>query len=101
MLCSLAASITSSSRFEPPGSITAVMPDFFAWSILSLNGKNASEAITAPAVCSPAISQASLALLIRDICPAPVPISVRFLAKTIALLLTCLHTSQANLKSLS
>ena len=43
-----AAAITSSSRREPPGWITAVMPAAIPASSPSANGKNASDAITAP-----------------------------------------------------
>ena len=41
-------SIDSLSRIEPPGCITAVTPALCAISTQSPNGKNASEAITAP-----------------------------------------------------
>jgi hypothetical protein len=44
-----AAAITSGSRTEPPGWITAVAPAFAASSTPSANGKNASEATTLPA----------------------------------------------------
>jgi hypothetical protein len=45
---SLHASITSWSLIEPPGCITAFIPSFAAVSMLSLNGKNASDARTLP-----------------------------------------------------
>ena len=47
---SSAALITSSSRIEPPGWITAVAPASIATSRPSANGKNASEATTEPLV---------------------------------------------------
>jgi hypothetical protein len=49
MPCSSAAAITSSSRIEPPGWMTALMPAAAALSMPSRNGKKASEAITARA----------------------------------------------------
>ena len=48
--CSLAAAMTSASRIEPPGWITAVMPCSAATSTPSRNGKNASDATTEPRV---------------------------------------------------
>ena len=48
--CSSAALITSASRIEPPGWITAVAPASIATSKPSGNGKNASEATTEPLV---------------------------------------------------
>src|SRR4030065_632988 len=54
MPCSLAASMTSLSRIEPPGWMTAVTPTSAAWSRPSRNGKNASEAMTLPCTSSPA-----------------------------------------------
>ena len=53
---SSAAAITSLSRIEPPGWITAVMPALAALSMPSRNGKKASEAITAPFTSRPACS---------------------------------------------
>ena len=58
MLCSLAAVITSSSRMEPPGWAMAVMPPVAAISMLSANGKKASEANTLPCALSPEIRSA-------------------------------------------
>src|SRR5690606_9419111 len=54
MPCSSAAAITSASRIEPPGWITALMPAWAAASMPSRNGKNASEAITEPSTTRPA-----------------------------------------------
>ena len=48
MPCSSAAAMTSSSRIEPPGWITAVAPASTAESRPSAKGKNASEATTEP-----------------------------------------------------
>ena len=48
MPASSAAAITSSSRIEPPGWITAVAPASTAWSRPSANGKKASEAQAEP-----------------------------------------------------
>src|SRR6188474_722154 len=56
MPCSSAALITSSSRIEPPGWITAVAPASIATSKPSANGKNASDATTKPLVIAPARS---------------------------------------------
>src|SRR5919112_1894365 len=50
MPCSSAALMTSSSRIEPPGWITAVAPASIATSSPSAKGKNASEATTDPLV---------------------------------------------------
>ncbi len=69
---SSAAAITSSSRIDPPGCITAVIPTLAALSSPSLNGKNASDAITEPLTSSFACSAfmpAIRAELIRLICP--------------------------------
>ena len=65
MPASSAALITSSSRIEPPGWITAVAPASIATSKPSANGKNASEATTEPLVsgsASPLPCAASSAL---------------------------------------
>ena len=71
--CSLHASITSSSRTEPPGCRTAFIPLFDILSILSLNGKNASEHRIEPCMFSQdffiAMSNESTLLT----CPAPTP----------------------------
>ena len=61
-------------------------------------GKNASEAATAPFARSPALATASRAADGRSIWPAPAPRSIPSPATTIALLLTCLQTSQAKLQ---
>ena len=61
---SSAAAITSSSRIDPPGWITAVAPASTAASSPSANGKNASEATAEPIVrgsAQPALSAASFA----------------------------------------
>ena len=74
--CSLAAAITSLSRIEPPGWMTARIPAFAAASMPSRNGKKASLAITEPGTTSPASSAfnaAIFALTTRLICPAPMP----------------------------
>ena len=49
-----AAAITSASRIEPPGWITAVAPAATAASSPSAKGKKASEATTLPSVSRPA-----------------------------------------------
>ncbi len=80
MPCSSAAAMTSSSRFEPPGWITALMPNSAATSNPSRKGKNASDAITAPATCSfssAAFNAATRLEYTRLICPAPTPMVVR------------------------
>src|SRR5690606_7100374 len=74
--CSSAASITSASRIEPPGWITARIPAAAAASMPSRKGKKASEAITEPGTSSPASSALSAAIFAettRLICPAPTP----------------------------
>ncbi len=61
-----AAAITSSSRIEPPGWITAVAPASIAATSPSANGKKASEATTEPFVAAsafPAAFAASAALI--------------------------------------
>jgi hypothetical protein len=80
---SSAAAITSSSRIDPPGWITAVAPASAAASNPSAKGKNASEATAEPTVRGsgqPWVSAASRALIAairaesrRFICPAPIP----------------------------
>ena len=68
MPCSSAAAITSSSRIEPPGWITAAMP------------ASASEAITEPYTSSSAwaaLMAAMRAELTRLIWPAPTPMVMR------------------------
>ena len=62
MPCSSAAAITSSSRIEPPGWITAVAPASAAASRPSANGKKASEATTEPLVSGSARPAASRGL---------------------------------------
>ena len=69
MPCSSAALITSSSRIEPPGWITAVAPASIAASSPSANGKKASEATTEPLVsgsASPAALRGVLGLARGD-----------------------------------
>ena len=79
-----AASITSWSRTEPPGWMTAVAPASIAVTRPSANGKNASEATTEPligeeapsppiAAISAALATAVRALSTRLIWPAPMP----------------------------
>ncbi|MCY1542669.1 hypothetical protein D9M68_784290 [compost metagenome] len=83
MPASSAAAITSLSRIEPPGWITAVMPALAALSMPSRNGKKASEAMTAPFTSRPACSALMAAMraeLTRLIWPAPTPTVWRFLA---------------------
>src|SRR5262249_25272312 len=80
---SSAALITSLSRIDPPGWITAVAPASIAASRPSANGKKASDATTDPRVsgsCKPASLAASSALRAamraastRLIWPAPIP----------------------------
>ena len=63
---SSAAAITSSSRIEPPGWITAVAPASTAASRPSAKGKNASEATAQPTVrgsAQPDVSAASVAFI--------------------------------------
>ncbi len=102
MPCSSAAAMTSSSRIEPPGWITALIPAWAALSMPSRNGKKASEAITEPGTSSPACSALMAAMraeLTRLIWPAPTPMVMLPLAYTIALDLTYLATRQANSRS--
>src|ERR1700730_2079467 len=90
MPASSAAFITSSSRIDPPGWITAVAPASIATNSPSANGKNASDATTEPLVmgcASFASSAASCALRAairaestRLIWPAPMPTVARSLA---------------------
>ena len=89
-LCSSAALITSASRTEPPGWITAVAPASIATNSPSGNGKKASDATTEPLVngsfsfnsfaASSALRAAMRAASIRLICPAPMPTVANFLA---------------------
>src|SRR3974390_1725545 len=108
-LCSSAALITSASRIEPPGWITAVAPASIATSKPSGNGKNAAEATTEPLVrgadnfnsfaASSALRAAMRAASTRLICPAPMPTVARFLAYTIVFDFTCLATRNAKRRS--
>ena len=101
------ASMTSKSRFEPPGWTTVRAPASIAACGPSAKGKNASEATTEPfsraAASSPKaslhFSTASRTESTRLICPAPMPIVCRPLAKTIAFERTCLQTFQAKTMS--
>ncbi len=93
--CSSTALITSSSRMEPPGWMTAVMPAWAAASMPSRNGKKASEAMTHPFSVEPAFRVASFTESTRLICPAPIPTVRSRRANTMALDLTCLQTFQA------
>src|SRR5205823_1597990 len=87
---SSAALMTSSSRIEPPGWITAVAPASMQASMPSANGKNASEATTEPlvrgsasfasAAASCALRAAMRAESTRLIWPAPMPTVARSLA---------------------
>jgi hypothetical protein len=70
---SFAAAMTSSSRTEPPGWITAVHPASMAASRPSRNGKNASLAQTPPAARPSAFCAARMPASRRFCCPAPMP----------------------------
>ncbi len=81
---SSAAAITSSSRIEPPGWITAVAPASAITCSPSANGKKASDAATEPLrqrlcfspcafAASAAFHAAMRAASTRLICPAPMP----------------------------
>ena len=85
-----AAAMTSASRTEPPGWITAVAPALAASSTPSGNGKKASEATTLPASEDCAFITAIFTESTRLIWPAPTPSVAPSLAKTMALDLTCL-----------
>src|SRR5262249_787845 len=83
-----AALMTSSSRTEPPGWITAVAPASTAAIKPSANGKKASDDTTLPLVsgslnpaalaASPAFQAAMRAESTRLICPAPTPTVASF-----------------------
>ena len=85
-----AASITSLSRTDPPGWITAVAPASMQASMPSANGKNASDATTEPLVsgsgsfnsvaASSALRAAIRAESTRLIWPAPMPTVARSFA---------------------
>src|SRR6266436_1651423 len=91
-----AAAITSLSRIDPPGWITAVAPAFAASSTPSANAKNASEATTVPANEDCAFITAIFTESTRLICPAPTPSVAPSFANTMAFDFTCLHTFHAN-----
>ena len=96
------ASITSRSRFEPPGWMKASTPASSASRGPSGKGKNASEASEAPSSewpCSCAFSIAIRTASTRLIWPAPIPIVCRSLAITIAFEATCLQTPPAKSRS--
>src|SRR6266851_1736995 len=90
-----AAATTSESFTEPPGWIAAVMPARTPSSRPSGNGKNASDAITAPRERPPARCTASCTASTRDIWPAPTPTAAPPLKRTIALDFTCFTAVQA------
>src|SRR5690606_12413867 len=101
---SSAAAMTSSSRTEPPGWITATAPASTTTSRPSRKGKKASEAPTEPACARPAFSaliDAMRAESIRLICPAPTPIVAPSAQKTIAFDFTYFATRHANSRSAS
>ena len=87
---SSAALMTSSSRIEPPGWITAVAPASMQASMPSAKGKNASDATTEPlvngsasfssAAASSALRAAMRAESTRLIWPAPMPTVARSFA---------------------
>src|SRR6267142_356122 len=90
-----ATAITSASRTEPPGWITAVAPALAASSTPSGNGKNASEATALPVSGDCAFITASFTESTRLICPAPTPSVAPSFAKTMALDFTCFATFHA------
>ena len=101
---SLAASMTSWSRMEPPGWATQVAPASTTTSSPSRNGKKASEATTV--FCRGQFGRFGLMEAMRAesrrlIWPAPTPMVMPFLQKTMALDLTNLATFHANNRSFS
>ena len=96
MPASSAFLMDSSSRIDPPGWMTAVIPCFAASSTVSPKGKNASDAITAPFAFSPASSKAIFAEPTRFICPAPTPSVLCSSVTTMALDFTCFTNLHAN-----
>ncbi len=96
-----AAEVTTSSRTDPPGCTIAVTPAATNVSSPSGNGKNASDAATAPRTLSPPRSTASLAASTRFTWPMPTPTVAPSLATTIALDFTARQLRQANLRSAS
>src|SRR5258706_1648668 len=98
--CSSAAAMTSSSRTEPPGCTTARAPAAASTSTPSRNGRNASDATTAPLSASPAFRSQIRTESMRLIWPAPIATVTPPLANTIALDLTCLATRHANARSM-
>ena len=82
--------------------MTASMPSLHAISTQSANGKNASEAMTAPFRSKSndfAFSMACLSASTRDVCPMPLAQSCLPLARTMALLLLCLTILLAKSRS--
>ena len=99
-----AASITSSSRIDPPGCTTLEIPISFDVSMLSRNGKKASETIIAPLALSPALLEAIRTASTRLVCPGPMPTVAKpepvLLTRMIALDWTSAMTEIPNLASL-
>ena len=96
------AATTSASRFEPPGWMIAPTPASSAACGPSGNGKNASDASTAPVTscpCALALPSASSTASTRLVWPPPMPIVARSFAITIAFEPTCLHTRHAKTRS--
>src|SRR4051812_45394493 len=94
-----AAPTTSASRTEPPGWTIAVTPASIASCGPSGNGKNASDAMTAPVRSVRAFSIAIRTASTRLIWPAPTPSVAPSRASTIAFERTWAHTRQANSRS--
>ena len=96
---SFAASITSWSRTEPPGWITAVAPASAAASRPSRNGKNASLAHAPPRARPAAFSAAIRPASRRFCCPAPTPTAWPSFTSTMVFDVTRAHTFHANSRS--
>src|SRR6266702_2347997 len=97
-----AAATTSASFTDPPGWMIARTSARAASSTPSANGKNASEANTAPVGSCPcwrALCTARNAASTRDVCPAPMPIAASSRASRIAFDLTAPTAAQANRRS--
>src|SRR2546430_4530374 len=100
--CRSAAAITSASFTEPPGWMIARTPAWAASSTPSGEGKNASEANTAPAgswPCWRGLWTARNEAYTRDVWPAPIPLAASPRASRIAVDLTAPTAAQANRKS--
>ena len=102
MSCPSQKATESLSLIDPPGCITAFMPASCAISTQSGNGKNASDAITAPLRSNLKFFAFTIACFnasTLEVCPTPLAISCPFFASTMVLDFVCFTSLLANNRS--